>query len=87
MMGRKYNATVILKQNGKVMGFAVAYVDENGKILRSNVAQVPGLEGKPQYDSYIRKEWGGYEIEIRKDNGALYERVIRHCAIPPTYWP
>jgi len=71
-----YNATVYKKRNGEVILVFVAEVDENNKILKSNAIQYTGLEGTEKYDSFIRKYFRSYELEIVKDNCEGYKKVL-----------
>jgi hypothetical protein len=82
-----YNATVIRRdpQTGQELGVFVAEVDVEGRMLRSNAVQFTGLEGRPEYDAYLRRS--GHRFEVLRDGGQEYRRRLAGLALPPAYAP
>jgi hypothetical protein len=81
----RYNATAyrIDPAPGQAIGCLVAEVDEQGRMLRNNAVPFTGLEGRPEYDAYLRRT--GYTFRIERDGGAGYRQRRLGLARPPGY--
>jgi hypothetical protein len=81
----RYNATVTRLDplTGAELGVFLAEVDEQGRMLRSNAVQFPGLEGSPRYDAYLRST--GLTCRVERDGGAGYRRRLAGLNLPPAY--
>jgi hypothetical protein len=82
----KYNATVYEKRDGKIIAAFTAYVNENGKMLRSNSVQFSGYEGSEAYDEMLRSRFNDREFYIVLDGCQGYKNALGKLMLPEPYY-